>query len=161
MATDFFFVYGTLKKDGLYAAQFNKYRISSEKATANNLNLYRIGWFPAAIPGDGIINGELHEYRKPDIVIKDMNRIEGCNGSEQDLFKRKRWDVITESGKEIRAIIYLFNRGTKRVKLIKDGTWINKTYRTRVYEKFVAWIRNSIKSIIWNKTLKGVRYENK
>lgn len=132
MKTDFFFVYGTLKKDGIYAEQFDKYRISLERATINNMDLYKIGWFPGMIPGNGNVIGELHEYKEPSIVTTLMNRIEGCDGSKQALFRREYRTIITESSKEIEANVYLFNLGVKKAELIEDGIWINKTYTGRV-----------------------------
>lgn len=134
MKTEFFFVYGTLKKDGRFAKDFDKYRINSEKATISNMNLYKINWFPGMLPGNGTVIGELHEYKDPKTVVALMNRIEGCDGSKQGLFKREHRIVVTESGKKVKAIMYLFNHKVKqfgdayniKTQPIKSGIWINK-----------------------------------
>lgn len=151
MKTDYFFVYGTLKKNGLYAKYFDDYRISSEKATVNNMDLYKIGWFPGVVPGTGTVVGELHEYKEPDTVTKLMNRIEGCTGTKQELFRREHRIITTISGKKIKANIYIFNQGIKKAKLIKDGIWINKIHKEGIYKNSLIAIRNLIKNIIWHK----------
>jgi len=127
MKTDFFFVYGTLKIGGCYADRFDKFRVSSEKAILNNMNLYKIGGFPGMTPGNGTVIGELHEYTEPGIVMQQMDYIEGYAETQYDLFIRKRKVVIIKSGKEVEAIVYIFNREITGVKLIKNGIWINKT----------------------------------
>lgn len=138
METDFFFVYGTLKVGGYYANDFDKLRISSEKAIINNMNLYKISYYPGILPGIGTVTGELHEYKNPEIVIQLMDRIEGYKPKlkpELSLFKRKRMVVITEAGKEVEANLYIYNYKItrKEVKsykyqiegatLIKNGIW--------------------------------------
>lgn len=126
MITDFFFVYGTLKENGHFAKNFDKFRISSEKAKIDNMNLYKIGWFPGIVPGNGIVEGELHEYKEVDKVKRIMNRIEGCTGSKFDLFRCERHNIIKASSEEIEANVYIFNQEIKHAKLIKDGVWFNK-----------------------------------
>lgn len=139
MKTDYFFVYGTLKIGGYYANDFDKFRISSEKATINNMNLYKISYYPGMLPGIGIVTGELHKYKNPKIVTQLMDRIEGYKPKlkpEFSLFKRKRMIVITETGKEIEANLYIYNYKItgkeikynyeyqiKEVKLIENGIW--------------------------------------
>lgn len=126
METDFFFVYGTLKKDGLYAKQFDQYRINSEDATIDNMELYKIGWFPGMVPGNKTVTGELHEYKDPNIVTALMNKIESCDGSKQALFRCEHRTVTTKLGKKIKAAVYIFNHNINYMKLIKNGIWINK-----------------------------------
>jgi gamma-glutamylcyclotransferase (GGCT)/AIG2-like uncharacterized protein YtfP len=126
MITDFFFVYGTLKEGGCFAKDFDKFRVSSEKAKIDNMALYKVGWFPGIIPGNGSVEGELHEYKNVDMVTQIMNRIEGCSGSKSDLFRCERHNVMTVSGKEIEANVYIFNQETKHAKLIENGIWLNK-----------------------------------
>ena len=131
MITDFFFVYGTLKKGGCFAKEFDKFRVNSEEASINNMNLYKIGWFPGIVPGDGSVKGELHEYKEVDKVRQIMNHIEGCTGSKSDLFRCERHNVITSSGKEIKADVYIFNQSIKHAKPIKNEVWLNKTHKRR------------------------------
>lgn len=124
MTTDFFFVYGTLKEGGHFAKEFDKFRVSSEKATLYDMSLYNLGWFPGILSGKGSVIGELHKYKEPDIVLAHMDRIEGYNDTEGDLFKRKYKTVITESGKEVKAIVYVYNnKPSQQATLIKNGVW--------------------------------------
>lgn len=126
METEFFFVYGTLKKGGVFAEHFNGYRVSSEKATINNMNLYSIGWFPGILPGNGTVIGELHEYKEPKTVTTLMDQIEGYNKAnpKQSLFIRKYVTVVTKTDKEIKAVVYIYNN-PKHVDLkqIHSGIW--------------------------------------
>ena len=134
MKTDFFFVYGTLKEGGVFSKRFDKLRVNSEKATINNMTLYKIGWFPGIIPGNDTVIGELHEYKEPDIVMQNMDRIEGYinhveQNSAQNLFIRERKIVITKSGKKVKSIVYIFNyetNGMNHIKPIKSGIWVNR-----------------------------------
>ena len=126
MKTEFFFVYGTLKEDGRFAKDFDRYRVTSKKATVSNMDLYKINWFPGILPGNGTVIGELHEYKDPETVVALMDRIEGYDGSKQSLFKREHRTVITESGKKVKATMYLFNHKVKKTQLIKSGIWTNK-----------------------------------
>ena len=125
METGFFFVYGTLKKGGLYAERFDKFRISSEKASIKNMDLYKINFYPGMVPGNGVVIGELHEYKEPGMIIQAMDYIEGCTGTQHDLFIRKHKIIITESGKEVEAIVYTFNHEIEGMQLIKNGIWNN------------------------------------
>lgn len=128
MKTEFFFVYGTLKTGGVFAEKFNTYRLNSEKATLNDMTLYNLGWFPGILPGRGIVVGELHEYKNPDTVMAHMDQIEGYNGEKDSLFNREYRIVITESGKEVKAIMYVYNnKPAPEMKVIKNGVWdLNK-----------------------------------
>lgn len=124
MTTGFFFVYGTLKKGGHFAKYFDNYRLNSEKATLYGTALYNLGWFPGILPGKGSVIGELHEYKEPDIVLAHMDQIEGYNDTEKDLFKRKYKTVITESGKKVKAIVYVYNnKPSQQATLIRSGVW--------------------------------------
>ena len=125
-----FFVYGTLKIGGVFAEHFDVYRLSSEKATLKGMDLYDIGWFPGILPGKGSVIGELHKYKEPDMVLKYMDQIEGHTEDKKGLFKRECKTVITESGKEIEAIVYIYNnnnKGPEFMKIVESGVWdLNK-----------------------------------
>lgn len=129
MPMKFFFVYGTLKVGGVFAERFNTYRLSSEKATLHDMSLYNLGWFPGILPGTGSVIGEVHEYKDPDIVLRHMDRIEGYSGNKNDLFTRECRTVITEAGKEIEAVVYIYNSNInpKIMKIVENGVWdLNK-----------------------------------
>jgi len=128
MAVKSFFVYGTLKIGGIFAEHFDVYRLSSEKAKLKDMDLYNIGWFPGILPGKGSVIGELHRYKEPDTVLKYMDQIEGHTEDKKGLFRRECTTVITESGKEVEAIVYIYNnKDPKSLDLVKSGIWdLNK-----------------------------------
>lgn len=124
MKTDLFFVYGTLKKGGYFAHEFDSFRITSEKAMIYNTALYDLGDFPGLVMGNSIVKGELHKYSHPDIVLRKMDIIEGYHKDVYSLYIRKRMTVITENSKKNIAYVYLFNQELgKYAKLIEDGVW--------------------------------------
>ena len=128
MKSKAFFVYGTLKIGGVFAKHFDEHRLSSEKATLKGMDLYEVGWFPGILPGKGPVIGELHNYKNPDTVLKHMDQIEGYNDNENDLFKRECKTVITASGKEVEAIVYVYNNNVpSSLEIIENGIWdLNK-----------------------------------
>lgn len=130
--TERFFVYGTLKVGGYFAAGFDKVRTSVKPATLKGHDLYRIGKssFPVAIPGDGFVIGEVHEYTKADTsqVLKELDRIEGYveNNEENSLYIRKKLPITLNDGSEIEAYVYIFNQDIfnyGRCTKINNGIW--------------------------------------
>lgn len=119
------FVYGTLKIGGYYSKHLDKYRHSSEIATLHG-TLFNTGEFPALIEkGNGVIHGELHVYKKPEIVLSIVDRIEGFfdKSSINNLFIRKRAIVQPKNSDKCMAYVYFFARNTNEMKQIKDGKW--------------------------------------
>ena len=125
MKTDLFFVYGTLKVGGLFATQFDDFRINSVNAEIEGYDLFDLGSFPGIKPGNGKVIGELHEYRNPEEVTKNMDRIEGYQPELKDgMYLRRRVSVKTEDGKIKETNIYVFNlRIPDRAKKITSGIW--------------------------------------
>jgi len=125
MKTDRFFVYGTLKVGGRFAKQFDNLRVSSVKAEVNGYDLFNLGSYPGIKPGSGTVIGELHEYKDPEGVTKDMDRIEGYQPELKDgMYLRRRVPVKTEAGEIVEANIYVYNfRVTGRAKQIESGVW--------------------------------------
>lgn len=124
--TEFFFVYGTLKEGGHFAADFDAFRVSSDKASLLGHDLYDLGWFPGIVPGSGKVVGELHEYSNPDVVQRAMDRIEGYTGDpDNSLFVRKLVTVtINATGEKVTCNAYAFNSDpTSSAKKIEDGVW--------------------------------------
>lgn len=123
--TELFFVYGTLKKGGHFASQFDDYRVKSLEATIENCALFNLGWFPCIQYSEGsVVHGELHEYKHPDIVRATMDRIEGYSGNpEIDLYTRKRAVVCTAEG-EFEAFVYEFAaKLPPHAKKVECGVW--------------------------------------
>jgi gamma-glutamylcyclotransferase (GGCT)/AIG2-like uncharacterized protein YtfP len=124
--TDFYFVYGTLKVGGHFATYFDEHRVMSVPATLPGYDLYNMGWFPAIQEGNGIVHGELHEYKNLHLVAHRMDSIEGYNphNPELGLYIRKRLQVETAgNGKRITANVYVFARPIEGAKRIDSGIW--------------------------------------
>jgi gamma-glutamylcyclotransferase (GGCT)/AIG2-like uncharacterized protein YtfP len=119
------FVYGTLKIDGCYSEQLDKYRHSSEIATLRG-TLFNAEYFPALIEkGNNIIYGELHVYKSPKIVLSIIDRIEGFIGkkSEKNLYIRKKTEVQPKNSNKCSAYVYFFAHNTNKMEQIEDGKW--------------------------------------
>lgn len=121
--TDKFFVYGTLKAGGLFADDFDEYRISTKDAKLPGFELFNLGWFPAIQPGKATVHGELHEYEDPDLVTAMFDRIEGYTGNPKNsLYDRRRVVVETEDGEE-EAWVYVFQGTVSKESRIESGVW--------------------------------------
>lgn len=125
MSTDFFFVYGTLKKGGKFAPQFDEFRVNSMEAELEGYDLFNMGWFPAIFPGKGKVIGELHEYKDPINVENTMDFIEGYHSETgRGMYIRKRASVKTRDGKFFAANIYVFHKDPSEfAEKIVSGVW--------------------------------------
>lgn len=124
--TDYFFVYGTLKKGGSFASEFDSFRVYSKAATIKGFELFNLGWFPGIVKGNGEVIGELHEYKNLDFVKQRIDNIEGYSEDYESssLFLRRRVTAITENGEKVEANAYLFNRSIpNEAKKIENGVW--------------------------------------
>lgn len=120
-----FFVYGTLKKGGFFAQRFDRVRKSVQVGTVRNMDMLHLGGFPGAVPGEGSIIGEVHEYDKADQVAADFDAIEGYNRNapEEGLYNRIEVDVELESGKTVKATMYTYNHARGDERKVEDGVW--------------------------------------
>ncbi|MEA3296179.1 MAG: gamma-glutamylcyclotransferase family protein [Patescibacteria group bacterium] len=119
------FVYGTLKLGGHYSKQFDKYRCSSEPAILYG-TLFNAGRFPALIKkGNNIIYGEVHKYKKPEIILPAIDHIEGfiSKESKMNLYIREKVKILPKYSNECLAYVYFFTRSIKKMKYIKNGEW--------------------------------------
>lgn len=120
-----FFVYGTLKEGGFFANQFDSFRRSVEPARIENVDMLDLGGFPGAIPGEGTILGEVHEYKHEDEVLRAFDRIEGFSerNPENSLYVRKEVEVTLENGEKTTATMYFFNRESNGRRKVENGVW--------------------------------------
>ena len=128
-----FFVYGTLKKGGYYAEDFNAVRTNCRKALLKGYDMYGIGHsgiagYPGIIPGSGVVHGEVHTFDRKAMkaVLEAMDNIEGYEPGdpESSLYLRKKVIVELEDGTEERAMVYVFNRTIhKYYDKIENGVW--------------------------------------
>jgi len=118
------FVYGTLKEGGHFAQGFDKVRVSTMKATMVGKLMDVNGFYPGLVEGDGVVHGEVHEYKHMDDVISAMDSIEGYvrHNPDRSLYKRKVVKAETEDG-EVEVFAYFFNQPTEGLKEVKNGVW--------------------------------------
>jgi gamma-glutamylcyclotransferase (GGCT)/AIG2-like uncharacterized protein YtfP len=122
----YIFVYGTLKVGGHFAKQFDKNRLSSVPATAKGVMYEASGWYPAVIfGGDDDVIGELHEYADIEWVLQELDYIEGSSkyGNKHDLYNRHMVVITLESGEEVEAHTYEYNRSVENLKVCENGIW--------------------------------------
>lgn len=119
------FVYGTLRPpragtppaDSKYYPEIAEQILAHQPATLTYAELYDLGAYPAAVPGDGVIRGDLLEVAADALSIAD--RIEG----HPTFFRRERVTVQTANG-EFSAWVYWappgLHVGRRR---ISSGDW--------------------------------------
>lgn len=129
------FVYGTLKTDGMYAENFDRFRLSTRKGSIRG-SLYDLRVFPAfVLEGDDEIYGEIHEYNSFAKVRWYMDQIEGrfAEGDSNNLYERTKVEAADENGETIEVLVYhLVDRGLMRdiehgiYTKIESGIWENR-----------------------------------
>lgn len=125
--SEFVFVYGTLMKDEVLYRRLRFWRWT-EFVDFGRVRgrLYRVSWFPAAVPSDsaGWVLGELYRLRDPQ-YLRLLDRVEGYRRDDEagSHFVRRRIDVHLESGAEHRAWIYFYNRSVAGLGRIASGSF--------------------------------------
>lgn len=103
------FVYGILKGRG------------GKPAILEGYKMYSLGMFPAILPGNGIIHGEILEIDQATLVFFDQ--IEGFNGPNHRYNHYNRIAVETID-KEV-VWIYVYNRDiSNEYPEIRSGNWL-------------------------------------
>lgn len=131
------FVYGTLMRgEGNHDYLNNSTCLS--KATAEGYDMYDVGWYPAIIPGDNLIIGELYQVPKDDMASIDM--LEG----EGHLYFKK-CEIVTDSeGKTTFAFIYLYLGDCSSLKKIaswnNEYVWYVSYGSNMLRERFMCYI---------------------
>ena len=84
--------------------------------------LYDLGRFPGAVPGDGIVRGELLRLHDPQ-VLRVLDRYEGYDADREDdsLFVRRRVEVQEPSART--AWVYWFNGDLTGRPRVESGDW--------------------------------------
>jgi len=94
------FVYGTLMED-----EANHHYLENSaflgKGTVNGYDMYDCGWYPAIVPGDNLIIGELY-----DVPLDDMPAIDRLEG-KGSLYEKK-CERVTVSGRTEFCFIYVY-----------------------------------------------------
>src|SRR5262252_8145111 len=74
--------------------------------------LYDLGIYPAAVPAtDGRVWGEVYEMKRPMVVLRALDEVEGYRPSEPEasLYTRRLTSVRMEDGSTVHASAYFYN----------------------------------------------------
>lgn len=132
MSKTYLFVYGTLMSNH----RANDYLTNQKyigKATTKNSNFSMVscgGAYPMVFNnGDKKISGEIYEIDES--LIKDLDIYEGCDNTNNALYKRAYFDCVLENGQEVRAIMYYQNTIARQNRYMTNVLLENNIYRWR------------------------------
>jgi gamma-glutamylcyclotransferase (GGCT)/AIG2-like uncharacterized protein YtfP len=88
--------------------------------------LFDLGIYPAAVPGDGRVWGELFETDDPTTVLASLDAIEGYRPAapEQSLYTRVQAPVALEDGRTVTAWVYFYNAPLGQAPQILSGDYL-------------------------------------
>ena len=130
------FVYGTLMSgEANHGYLLNGTLLG--KACIEGYDMYNVGCYPAIIPGDGLVIGEL--YRVP---VEDMPAIDDLEGEGSLYEKRCEW--VTCKGQSHLAYVYVYLRDCtclERISAWKDDyVWYVSYGSNMLFERFLCYI---------------------
>ena len=88
--------------------------------------LFDLGIYPAAVPGEGRVWGELFETDEPDLVLAGLDSIEGYRPGdpEHSLYMRIQSPVTLEDGQTESAWVYFYNAPLGQASQIPSGDYL-------------------------------------
>jgi gamma-glutamylcyclotransferase (GGCT)/AIG2-like uncharacterized protein YtfP len=126
--TDLVFFYGTLMSG---FRRPGRQRIDAQLAAVGRGciqgALFDLGIYPAAIPAsDGQVWGEVHRMVDPDVVLNELDEIEGFRPSDPDqsLYTRVETPVTFDDGRVAYAWVYFYNAPLGRAQRIESGDYL-------------------------------------
>ena len=126
--TDLVFFYGTLMSG---FRRPGRQRIDSELQPEGRGSiqaaLFDLGIYPAAVPAsDSRVWGEVYRMKNPDVVLSELDEIEGYRASEPDtsLYTRVETPVTLEDGRIADAWVYFYNAPLGRAERISSGDYL-------------------------------------
>jgi gamma-glutamylcyclotransferase (GGCT)/AIG2-like uncharacterized protein YtfP len=126
--TDLVFFYGTLMSG---FERPGRARIDSQLVPQGRAwiraTLFDLGIYPAAVPaGDGRVWGEVHRMTNVDVVLSELDAIEGFRPSEPDasLYTRIETMVTFDDGRTASAWAYFYNAPLGRAQRIESGDYL-------------------------------------
>jgi gamma-glutamylcyclotransferase (GGCT)/AIG2-like uncharacterized protein YtfP len=126
--TDLVFFYGTLMSG---FRRPGRQRIDSELQPEGRGSiqaaLFDLGIYPAAVPAsDSRVWGEVYQMRNPELVLGELDEIEGYRASEPDasLYTRVETPVTLEDGRVAHAWVYFYNAPLGRAERIFSGDYL-------------------------------------
>ena len=126
--TDLVFFYGTLmsgfRRPG---RQRIEPQLHPEGRGSIQAALFDLGIYPAAVPaGDSQVWGEVHRMSDPDVVLSELDDIEGFRASEPEtsLYTRVETPVTFDDGRVAYAWVYFYNAPLGRAERIESGDYL-------------------------------------
>ena len=103
------FVYGTLQRGQCRERCWPRPPLRVEPATTRG-RLYDLGPYPAMVPGDDWIRGELWHLRPEDVplTLETLDAVEGCVEGTGDQYRRVVIECRDQNGATHRAYAYHF-----------------------------------------------------
>jgi gamma-glutamylcyclotransferase (GGCT)/AIG2-like uncharacterized protein YtfP len=88
--------------------------------------LFDLGIYPAAVPGEGRVWGELFETNEPELVLAGLDSIEGYRPGdpEHSLYTRVQSSVTLEDGRTLQAWVYFYNAPLGQAAQILSGDYL-------------------------------------
>ena len=130
------FVYGTLMDSEANHGYLENSQCLG-KGTVDGYDMYNVGWYPAIVPGNSLIVGELYE-----VPLKDMPAIDSLEG-EGSLYVKK-CERVTVNGKKTLAFVYVFLDDVSSLESIsawnKDYVWYVSYGSNMDEERFMCYI---------------------
>lgn len=116
MGKHYLFVYGTLKRGGSRHWILHDFPFLG-RARAEGFALYDLFFYPAMVPGDGVVYGEVYEVS--DEALKALDFVEGV----PVLYRRELIEVVFKDGVSLKAWAYIYNNSVKGYPRIESGEW--------------------------------------
>ena len=129
------FVYGTLMK-GETNNGFMRNSTFLGKTVIEGYEMYDCGWYPAIIPGDGLVIGEVYS-----VPVEDIPSIDALEG-EGSLYVKK-CEKITLNGESTFAFVYVYLgdcSGFEKIPAWKEHVWYVSYGSNMLYESFMRYI---------------------
>ena len=127
--TDLVFFYGTLmsgfSRPG--RARIDPHLVAEGRGWIR-ATLFDLGIYPAAIPaGDGRVWGEVHRMTNADVVLAELDAIEGFQPSKPDasLYTRVETTVTFDNGRTASAWAYFYNAPLGGAQRISSGDYLD------------------------------------
>lgn len=133
------FVYGSLRSDMFNYDVYLDGKVEETKKATIKGDLFHIDnkGYPAVIPGEGEVVGELMTFKNFESTLKDLDELEAyVEGDEtENEYNRKVVDVILEDGSVERAYYYEYNSSAEynkddKLVEVENGDW--KSYMENI-----------------------------
>lgn len=130
MMRDYVFVYGTLRQNANHPMQQLLAQHSRFVAMARyQARLYQVDYYPGAVPSTDVadqVTGELYLLQQPELVLPLLDNYEECSPgfAQPQEYQRELQSITLENGETVSAWVYVYNRSTDGLRLIKSGDFL-------------------------------------